>query len=299
MVGTSHSLKDKTDAVICDLGRLGGNMGQQSPDVEFIVGDEKTGKVERFLAHRKVVGSVLGPLQEEVVTIKDVTGEAFGALLSYLYNSVDSGFSFLSIHGLLQLFMLAQRLSLSDLASMVLERVEAVPLSTDNIVEVLSSTDNLHHHHSKAAMLLHNRLVDFLSIHLKHESQLAESLLQHFSPSTGEVVVPLERLLKLSTKEKMVSFSSSVEELVFRTDSAIQSKTVKNRRKAEKKRKRLEKRLSESSQDDSGIASSFEDSSPWQLGGEGDLNMGPEGGLEEDALNEANLELIFNLDLGK
>ena len=159
------------------------------------------------------------------------------------------------------------RLSLSDLASMVLERVEAVPLSTDNIVEVLSSTDNLHHHHSKAAMLLHNRLVDFLSIHLKHESQLAGSLLQYFSPSTGEVVVPLERLLKLSTKEKMVSFSSSVEELVFRTDSAIQSKTVKNRRKAEKKRKRLEKRLSESSQDDSGIASSFEDSSPWQLGG--------------------------------
>ena len=62
-------------------------------------------------------------------------------------------------------------------------------------------------------------------------------------------------------------FSSSVEELVFRTDSTIQSKTVKNRRKAEKKRKRLEKRLSESSQDDSGIASSFEDSSPWQLGG--------------------------------
>ena len=91
--------------------------------------------------------------------------------------------------------------------------------------------------------------------------------MQHFSPSTGEVVVPLERLLKLSTKEKMVSFSSSVEELVYRTDSAIQSKTVKNRRKAEKKRKRLEKRLSESSQDDSGIASSFEDSSPWQLGG--------------------------------
>ena len=45
------------------------------------------------------------------------------------------------------------------------------------------------------------------------------------------------------------------------------SKTVKNRRKAEKKRKRLEKRPSESSQDDSGIASSFEDSSPWQLGG--------------------------------
>jgi len=299
MVGTSHSLKDKTDAVICDLGRLGGNMGQQSPDVEFIVGDEKTGKVERFLAHRKVVGSVLGPLQEQVVTIKDVTGEAFGALLSYLYNSVDPGFSFLSIHGLLQLFMLAQRLSLSDLASMVLERVEAVPLSTDNIVEVLSSTDNLHHHHSKAAMLLHNRLVDFLSIHLKHESQLAGSLLQHFSPATGEVVVPLERLLKLSSKEKMVSFSSSVEELVFRTDSAIQSKTVKNRRKAEKKRKRLEKRLSESSQDDSGFASSFEDSSLWQLGGECDLTLGPEGGLEEDALNEANLELIFNLDLGK
>ena len=110
MVGTSHSLKDQTDAVICDLGRLGGIMGQQSPDVEFIVKDDKTGKVERFLAHRKVVGSVLGPLQEQVVTIKDVTGEAFGALLSYLYNSVDSGFSFLSIHGLLQLFMLAQRL---------------------------------------------------------------------------------------------------------------------------------------------------------------------------------------------
>ena len=90
-------------------------MGQQSPDVEFVVGDEKTGKVERFLAHREVVGSVLGPPQEKVVNIKDVSSEAFGALLSYLYNSVDSGFSFLSIHGLLQLFMLAQRLYLKFL----------------------------------------------------------------------------------------------------------------------------------------------------------------------------------------
>ena len=71
--------------------------------------------------------------------------------------------------------------------------------------------------------------------------------------------MPLERLFKLSSKEKMVSFSSSVEEVTYRPNSSLQSNTSKNRKKAEKKRKRMEKRNSESSQDDSGLASSFED----------------------------------------
>ena len=109
-------------------------------------------------------------------------------------------------------------------------------------------------------MLLHNRLVDQISLHLKQGSELVESLLRHLSSTnTGEVVVPLDRLLKLSTKEKVVSFSSNVEEVTFRPNSSLQSKSAKNRRKAEKKRKRMEKRNSESSQDDSGVASSFED----------------------------------------
>ena len=111
-------------------------------------------------------------------------------------------------------------------------------------------------------MLLHNRLVDHISLHLKQGSELVESLLRHYSSVTGEVVVPLERLLKLSTKEKVVNFSSSVEEVTYRPNSSLQSKSAKNRRKAEKKRRRMEKRNSESSQDDSGLASSFEDDYP-------------------------------------
>ena len=108
-------------------------------------------------------------------------------------------------------------------------------------------------------MLLHTRLVDHISLHLKQGSELVQSLLRHYSPSTGEVVVPLERLLKLSTKEKVVSFSSSVEEVTYQPNSSLHSNTAKNRKKAEKKRKRMEKRNSESSQDDSGLASSYED----------------------------------------
>ena len=144
------------------------------------------------------------------------------------------------------------------LSSKVLDRVKAIPLTTDTILTALKAIDSTEGH-SQAAMLLHNRLVDHISLHLKQGSELVESLLRHHSSATGEVVVPLERLLKLSTKEKVVSFSSSVEEATFRPNSSLQSKSAKNRRKAEKKRKRMEKRNSESSQDDSGLASSYED----------------------------------------
>lgn len=165
-------------------------------------------------------------------------------------------------------------------------------------------------------MLLHTRLVDHISLHLKQGSELVQSLLRHYSPSTGEVVVPLERLLKLSTKEKVVSFSSSVEEVTYQPNSSLHSNTAKNRKKAEKKRKRMEKRNSESSQDDSGLASSFEDdylannsegmkyhsskSFDPILSTDGlSPNVTLEESIEEDALIEANLELIFNMDLRK
>ena len=145
------------------------------------------------------------------------------------------------------------------LSSKVMERVEAIPLNTtETIMTALKALDSTQGH-SQAAMLLHNRLVDQISLHLKQGSELVESLLRHLSSTTGEVVVPLDRLLKLSTKEKVVSFSSNVEEVTFRPNSSLQSKSAKNRRKAEKKRKRMEKRNSESSQDDSGVASSLED----------------------------------------
>ena len=140
----------------------------------------------------------------------------------------------------------------------MLERVQAIPLTSETISTALSAIDGAQDH-SQAAMLLHNRLVNHISQHLKRGPELVESLLRHYSSTGGEVVVPLERLFKLSSKEKMVSFSSSVEEVTYRPNSSLQSNTSKNRKKAEKKRKRMEKRNSESSQDDSGLASSFED----------------------------------------
>jgi len=296
------SEKNWTKIVIEDLSSLGGDMmARLRPDVEFRVEEDKTGKVTRFLAHRKVVGALLGPADtEKVVKVKDVAGEAFGALLTFLYQPADNfDLSAISISSLLQLFLLSHRLSLSTLSSKVLETVEAIPLTTETILTAVNALDRTQDH-SQAAMLLHNRLVDHISLHLKQGSELVESLLRHYSSVTGEVVVPLERLLKLSTKEKVVSFSSSVEEVTYQPNSSLHSNTAKNRKKAEKKRKRMEKRNSESSQDDSGLASSFEDD---YLANNSEDGLSPnvtlEESIEEDALIEANLELIFNMDLRK
>ena len=138
------SEKNGTKIVTEDLSTLGGDMmARLRPDVEFRVEDDKNGKVillqsllvpkpwpslqskiqrqringefqvTRFLAHRKVVGALLGPADttEKVVKVKDVAGEAFGALLTFLYQpaSVTFDLSVISISSLLQLFLLAHR----------------------------------------------------------------------------------------------------------------------------------------------------------------------------------------------
>ena len=270
MVGT---LTNETGIKTEDMSRMLGDMVMLRPDVEFRVEEDMGCKVTRFLAHRKVVEALLGPVDQEVVIVKDVAGEAFGALLAFLYQPANFDVSSVCILSLLQLFSLSHRfvqkhatliispflrLSLSSLSSKVLERVQAIPLTSETISTALSAIDGAQDH-SQAAMLLHNRLVNHISQNLKRGPELVESLLRHYSSTGGEVVVPLERLFKLSSKEKMVSFSSSVEEVTYRPNSSLQSNTSKNRKKAEKKRKRMEKRTSESSQDDSGLASSFED----------------------------------------
>jgi len=299
------SEKNGTEIVTEDLSTYGGDMmARLRPDIEFMVEEDKIGKVTRFLAHRKVVGALLGPADtsEKVVKVKDVAGEAFGALLTFLYqpHSLTFDLSVISISSLLQLFLLAHRLSLGLLSAKVMERVASIPLNTtETIMLALNALDSTQDH-SQAAMLLHNRLVDQISLHLKEGSELVESLLRYHSSTTGEVVVPLDRLLKHSTKEKVVSFSSSVEEVTYRPNSSLQSKSAKNRRKAEKKRKRMEKRNSESSQDDSGLASSFEDDYP-RIIIEGGVssNEAPEESQGEDFLMESNIGLIFNMDLRK
>jgi hypothetical protein len=109
-------------------------------------------------------------------------------------------------------------------------------------------------------------------VELLHSPQV----LRHLGPD-GEVTIPLRALL--TTSGKMVTFNEKDEEMVFRGDSAIQANTAKNRKKAEKKRLRAERRTSESDvgsmepeakvqlvptrirqlTDDSGFASSLDD----------------------------------------
>ena len=111
------SEKNWTKIVIEDLSSLGGDMmARLRPDVEFRVEEDKTGKVTRFFAHRKVVGALLGPADtEKVVKVKDVAGEAFRALLTFLYQPADNfDLSAISISGLLQLFLLAHRYVLPE-----------------------------------------------------------------------------------------------------------------------------------------------------------------------------------------
>ena len=106
---TLKSVKNGSEIVTEDLSSLLGGMARLRPDVEFRVEEEKSGKVTRFLAHRNVVGALLGPSYEKVVIVKDVVAEAFGALLAFLYQPVNFDLSFLSIPTLLQLFLLAHR----------------------------------------------------------------------------------------------------------------------------------------------------------------------------------------------
>ena len=116
-----------TKIVTVDLSLLEGDMmARLRPDIEFRVEEDKTGKLTRFLAHRKVVGALLGPADtEKVVKVKDVAGEAFGALLAFLYQpalniyqpatsyhqpaDLNFDLSVISISSLLQLFLLAHR----------------------------------------------------------------------------------------------------------------------------------------------------------------------------------------------
>ena len=107
---TLRSVKNGSEIVTEDLSSLLRDMAMLRPDVEFRVEEEKSGKVTRFLAHRKVVGALLEPAADEkVVIVKDVVAEAFGALLAFLYQPVNFDLSFLSIPTLLQLFLLAHR----------------------------------------------------------------------------------------------------------------------------------------------------------------------------------------------
>ena len=106
---TLESVSDGTEIVTEDLSPLVGEMARLRPDVEFRVEEEK--KVTRFLAHSKIVEALLGPADERVVIVKDVAGEAFGALLAFLYQPVNFELSIISIPSLLQLFLLAHRYS--------------------------------------------------------------------------------------------------------------------------------------------------------------------------------------------
>ena len=86
-----------------------GDMVMLRPDVEFRVEEDMGSKVTRFLAHRKVVEALLGPVDQEVVIVKDVAGEAFGALLAFLYQPANFDVSSVCILSLLQLFSLSHR----------------------------------------------------------------------------------------------------------------------------------------------------------------------------------------------
>ena len=192
------------------------------------------------------------------------------------------------------------------------------------LVKFLEDNKNL----TDACKALNQSLSKFITENLKSVEDISKVLLDHLS-STGTITltVPVWELFKeMVGAKKKVRFSEFVQKQTYRVDSAIVANSAKNKKKAEKKRKALERKNSESesevsassvdekhlkrpeikldensegsfedSSNDSGMASSFEESVILDFDG---VSFSDNIEDDEDNNNPFKMfnECIFNMD---
>jgi len=306
------------------------------PDVEFRVFKDSRSYTS-VLAHESILASSSSILKSQcpfykngfftIVEITDFPPEILSAFLNFIYRDPEMILSDLDISTLLELSSFAEKYKVENLKEeilIVLRKYKVCQRNFLQLVKLLEDNKNL----TDACKTLNQLLCNFITENLRSVEDISKVFLDHLS-STGTLTltVPVWELFRdlVGTKKK-VRFSEFVQEQTYRVDSAIVANSAKNKKKAEKKRKALERKNSESesevsvssvdykhlkrpeikldansegsfedSSNDSGMASSFEESVSLDFDG---VNFSDNIEDDEDNNNPFKMfnEYIFNMD---
>jgi len=303
-------------------------------DVEFRVFKDSRSYTS-VLAHESILASCSSILKcpfykngfFTIVEITDFPPEILSAFLNFIYRDPEMILSDLDISTLLELSSFAEKYKVENLKEeilFVLRKYKVCQRNFLELVKLLEDNKNL----TDACQTLNQLLCNFITENLRSVEDISKVFLDHLS-STGTLTltVPVWELFRdlVGTKKK-VRFSEFVQEQTYRVDSAIVANSAKNKKKAEKKRKALERKISESesevsvssvddkhlkrpaikldensegsfedSSNDSGMASSFEESVSLDFDG---VNFSDNIEDDEDNNNPFKMynECIFNMD---
>lgn len=304
---------------------------QDKYDVE-IRAFEKTGEYTSFLAHKSCLASSSSVFKlqfqysfqsslKRIIEIKDFPPEIVSAYLNFIYQNQEQFLVNCDVSTLLQLFSFAEQYDVRSLQEEIIAVLEEYKVCHRNFLElvsILGENRNL----EEACSALKIALSSFIALNLKSAEDISQIFISRLTssdnPSLNVSILELLREVK-----KTVRFSENVQKQTYSVNSAIVSKTAKNKKKAEKKRKALEKRSSESDassvdekviirqfsgetfddySNDSGLASSFEESMNLNVGAalatsEDDncSEMLLKEGVDNNPFKISN-EYIFNLD---
>jgi len=296
---------------------------QKSPDVEIrVLGDGCT-----FSAHRHILCSSSSVFQSlcsqssSVVTIliPDFPAEVVSSYLGYVYSPspTDKTLSSHNIKFLFNLHTFALRYAVTGLQEDIILVLRSYRVSKKNILEVVRVVED-NSSNEAACAALQQSLLRFMIENLKSVEDLAKEVTANLN-SEGVFSISIWKVLK--DIKKTVRFSDFVRRQTYNTNSAPTPNTAKNKKKAAKKRKALERRNSEveassmdesvldsktivntnmsvesfdDSSNDSGLASSLEESSNINLGDKKSENCFDDG--DEDSPLKISNEYIFELD---
>jgi len=305
-------------------------------DVEIRVLNN-SGEYTSFLAHKSCLASSSSffKLQLQysfqsssviIIEIKDFPPEIVSAYLNFIYQHQEQLLDNCDVLTLFQLFNFAGKYDVRSLQGAIIDVLEEYKVCHRNfpeLVSILGENRNL----EEACTALKIALSNFIALNLKSVDDISQIFISHLTSSENPTLnVPILELLREA--KKTVRFSETVQKQTYSVNSAIVSKTAKNKKKAEKKRKALEKRSSESDAssvdekviirqiaksdisgesfddfcNDSGLASSLEESMNLNVGvalatSEDDncSEMLLKEGVDNNPFKSSN-EYIFNLD---
>jgi len=290
----------------------------QNPDVEIrVLVDDRT-----FSAHRHILCSSSSVLQSfcskpspPVVTvlIPDFSSEVVSSYLSYIYSPTptDKSLSSHNIQFLFQLHSFALRYAVTGLQENIISVLRSYKVSKKNILEVVKVVED-NSINEAACVALQQSLVKFIIENIKSSEDLAKEVTANLN-SEGVLSIPIWKVLK--DIKKTVRFSDLVQRQTYNTNSAPTPNTAKNKKKAAKKRKALERRISEvesssmdesvldseatvesfdDSSNDSGLASSLEESSNINFGDKMSEKCLDDG--DNDSPLKISNEYIFDMD---
>jgi len=256
-----------------------------------------------------------------VLDISDSSLHIVSTYLHFIYNDPDQSLGSLDMATLLDLSHFAQEYKVYHLQMEILKQLRNYKICHKNVIQLAQLVGEYKHAAEDACQVLKQSLLTFITVNLKSAEEISTLILAHLT-SSGTVTLGMSvwDMLKdvAAGARKTVRFSDLVQKQTYTVGSAVLPNTAKNRKKAEKKRRASEKRNSESdassveekylhsqrtildktpegpyddANNDSGIASSFEESVCLHF----DEAMLMEDGEDNNPFTSCS-EFIFNME---